>query len=73
MWHVFIGPHVNLKSPKMSDMWQPLVLPHHHADIIMTCVSLCACHVCCMDDDVICTDADVSSTDVDSSLLTGLG
>jgi hypothetical protein len=61
------------KSPKMSDTWQPLVLPHHHVDVIMTHVTLCVCHVPCMDADVICTDADVNSTDVDSSLLTGLG
>jgi hypothetical protein len=61
------------KRPKMSDTWQPLVLPHHHVDVIMTHVSLCVCHVPCTDADVICTDVDVSSTDVDSSLLTGLG
>jgi hypothetical protein len=61
------------KCPKMSDTWQPLVLPRHHADVSMTCVALCVCHVHCMDADVIRTDADVSSTDVDSSLLTGLG
>jgi hypothetical protein len=26
MWHFLIGPHVDLKMPKMSDTWQPLVL-----------------------------------------------
>jgi hypothetical protein len=62
------------KSPKMSDTWQPLVLPRHHVDIMhMTHVTLYVCHVYCMNDDVIRTGADISSTDVDSSLLTGLG
>jgi hypothetical protein len=72
-WHFLIGPHVDLKMSKMSDMWQPLVLPHHHVDVIMTCVSLYVCHVLCTDVDVIRTDVDISSMDVDSSLLTGLG
>jgi hypothetical protein len=27
MWHFFTGPHGALKSPNLSDMWQPLVLP----------------------------------------------
>jgi hypothetical protein len=33
--------------------------PRHHADINMTCVTSCMCHIHCMDADVICTDADV--------------
>jgi hypothetical protein len=57
----------------MSDMWQPLVLPRHHADVIMARVTLCVCHVYRTDDDVIYTSVDVSSTDANSSLLTGLG
>jgi hypothetical protein len=73
MWHFLIGPHVDLKMSKMSDTWQYLVLPHHHVDVIMTCVTLCVCHIHCTDVDIIRTDADVSSTDVDSALLTGLG
>jgi hypothetical protein len=72
-WHLFIGPRIFPKSPKMSDTWQPLVLPHHHVDISMTHVTLCVCHIYCTDDDIIHTGVDVSSTDVDSSLLTGLG
>jgi len=32
---IFIGPHGCLKMPKMSDMWQHLMLPHHPSDIIM--------------------------------------
>jgi hypothetical protein len=32
-WHFLIGPHVDLKMSKMSDMWQPLVLPRHHVDM----------------------------------------
>jgi hypothetical protein len=66
MWHFSIGPHTDRKMPKMGDMWQPLVFPHHHVDVIMKCVDLLLCHVPYM-------DVDVSSTDVDSSLLTGLG
>jgi hypothetical protein len=72
-WHFLIGPHVDLKMPKLSDMRQPLMLPRHHDDVNMTHVTLCVCHVNCMEDDIICMDADVSSTDVDSSLLTRLG
>jgi hypothetical protein len=74
-WHIFTRPRGALKSPNLSDTWQPLVLPCGmlHDDIIMTCVTLCTFHVGCTDADIICTDADVSSTDVDSSLLTGLG
>jgi hypothetical protein len=26
-WHFFTGPHGTLKSPNLSDTWQPLVLP----------------------------------------------
>jgi len=66
MWQLFIHPHVGPKSPKMSDTLQPLMLAHHHANIIMTHVALYTFHVLCTDDDVI-------HTDVNSSLLTGLG
>jgi hypothetical protein len=61
-WHFLIGPHVDLKMSKMSDMWQPLVLLHHHDDVSMTHVMLCMCHIHCMDVDIICIDDDVSST-----------
>jgi hypothetical protein len=61
------------QSPKMSDMWQPLVLPHHHADINMKHITLFVCHVHCTNDDIICTDADINNTNADSSLLIGLG
>jgi hypothetical protein len=63
-WHDPIGPRIDPKMPKLGDTWQPLVLPHHHVDIMMT--STChvspsfSFHVCCM-------DVDVNSTDVDSS------
>jgi hypothetical protein len=73
IWNIFIVPHVIPKSPKMSDTWQPLVLQRHHADIIMTCVTLCTCHVICTNDEVIRIDADMSSMDAYSSLLTRLG
>jgi hypothetical protein len=43
-WHFFIGPHGCLKMPKMSDTWQPLMLPHHPADINM--MSSCHCMTC---------------------------
>jgi hypothetical protein len=66
-WHNFTGPRNDPEMPNMSDTWQPLVLPHHHADINMTHVTSCTCHICCTDADIICTDVDVSSTDVDSS------
>jgi hypothetical protein len=46
MWHIFTGPQHDIKMPKMSDMWQPLVLPRHHADINMTHVTSCVCHIC---------------------------
>jgi hypothetical protein len=72
-WQLFIGPQVVPKSPKMSDTWQPLVLPHHHVDINMTCVALFSFHICCKNYDVIHTNADASSMDADSSLLTGPG
>jgi hypothetical protein len=39
-WHFLIGPYFILKMSKMSDTWQPLVLPHQHVDVIMTCVTL---------------------------------
>jgi hypothetical protein len=65
-WHFFIGPWIDQKNPKMSDMWQPLVIPHHHDDVIMTCFTSYVCHVHCTDVDVIHTDVDVNNTDVDS-------
>jgi hypothetical protein len=40
-WHFSIGRWTDQKSPKMSDMWQPLVLPRHHAN---TCHPLHAPH-----------------------------
>jgi hypothetical protein len=73
MWHFLISPHADRKMSKMGDTWQPLVLPHHHADVNMTSVILFMCHVQCTNVDVIRTDANVSSTDADSSLMTGLG
>jgi hypothetical protein len=39
MWHDPIGPWISPKMPKLGDMWQPLVLPHHHSDISMTHVT----------------------------------
>jgi hypothetical protein len=72
-WCFFIGPRIDSKMPKTSDMWQPLVMPHHHDDIDMTHVTFFLFHIHCMDVDIIFTDVDVSSTDVDSSLLIGLG
>jgi hypothetical protein len=57
----------------MSDMWQPLMLPRHHADVSMTHVVLCDFHIFCTYDEFIRTDVDVSNTDVDSSMLTRLG
>jgi hypothetical protein len=72
-WCFFIVTQIDHKRPKMSDMWKPLVLPHHHVDVIMKNVSLYMCHILCTDADIICIDAHVSSTDVDASLLTGLG
>jgi hypothetical protein len=38
-WHNPIGPQIGLKMPKLGDTWQPMVLPHHHADIMMTSTS----------------------------------
>jgi hypothetical protein len=73
MWFFTIGPRIDQKIPKMSDTWQPLVLPCHHDNIIMTHVTLFVCHVPCTDVDFIHTNADVNSTYADSSLLTGLG
>jgi hypothetical protein len=35
-WHFFIGPRIDPKNPKMSDTWQPLVLPHHHVVMLMS-------------------------------------
>jgi len=35
-WHDPIGPWIGLKMPKLGDMWKPLVLPHHHDDVIHT-------------------------------------
>jgi hypothetical protein len=46
MWHFFIGPHGPPKMPKMSDTWQPVMLPCHHADISMTSSVSC---MTCMD------------------------
>jgi hypothetical protein len=66
MWHFFIGPWIDLKNPEMSDTWQALVLPHHHADINMTHVASCVCHVHCTYVDFICTDVDVCNTNSDS-------
>jgi hypothetical protein len=34
-WIFFIGPQINLKMTEMSDTWQPLVLPHHHDEIML--------------------------------------
>jgi hypothetical protein len=34
-WHLFIGLHGCLKMPKMSNTWQPLVMPHHPVDVSM--------------------------------------
>jgi hypothetical protein len=39
-WHFSIGSCVDLKMSNLSDTWQPLVLPHHHIDVIMTRVDL---------------------------------
>jgi hypothetical protein len=33
MWHFLIGPQIDPKMLKMSDTWQPLVLPHQHVDM----------------------------------------
>jgi hypothetical protein len=66
-WHNFTGPRNDPKMPKMSDMWQPLVLPRHHSDANMTRVTSYVCHVCFTDADIIHTDVDIDSTDVDSS------
>jgi hypothetical protein len=73
MWHFSISPLTGRKIQKISDMWQPMVLPCHRVHVIMTHVSLYVFHVPCTDVDVIHTDADVNSMDADSSLLTGLG
>jgi hypothetical protein len=35
-WHIFTGPRNDLKMPKMGDTWQPLVLPRHHDDFMIT-------------------------------------
>jgi hypothetical protein len=35
MWHFSIGPHTDQKIPKMGDTWHPLVLAHHHANVMM--------------------------------------
>jgi hypothetical protein len=72
-WRFSIGPWNDQKRQKMSDTWHSLVLPCHHADIIMTYVTLCMCHVPYTNVEFIRTDANVSSTTVDSSLLAGLG
>jgi hypothetical protein len=69
MWHNPIGPWIGPKVPKLGDMWQPLVLPHHHADYNMTHVISFSYYVCCMDVDVIHMDTDISSTDVESSCV----
>jgi hypothetical protein len=72
MWNLLLGPWIKPKMSKMSDTWKPLVLPHHHVDIIMTHFTLYMFHVDCTSVEFICTDVDISSTDVDSSLLTGI-
>jgi hypothetical protein len=71
-WHIFTGPRNDLKVPKMGDTWQPLVLPCHHDDVNMTCVTSCMCHVCCTDADIIRTDANINNTDADWARLTKL-
>jgi hypothetical protein len=40
-WHFFIGPHGAPKIPFLGDMWQPVVFPHHHADINMMSYVIC--------------------------------
>jgi len=72
-WHFSIGPWTDRKIPTMSDTWKPLVLPHHHVDVIMTHVILFMFHIPYMDANVIHTYAKVSSTDADSTMLIWLG
>jgi hypothetical protein len=47
--HLQIGPFGHQETPNQLAMWQPLVLPHQHANITFAWL---AAHVICMDVDV---------------------
>jgi hypothetical protein len=36
-WKNPTGPWIGPEVPNTGDTWQPLVLPRHHVDVIMTC------------------------------------
>jgi hypothetical protein len=73
-WHFPIGPWIDRKSPKLSDTWQPLMIPHHHVTSCWhqhdTCRPLRVPRTLYLMSRI---DVDVSSTDVDLSPLIGLG